>query len=156
MFKKKVSLILTGICTVLWIAGCAAPDSALVYSGDQTRKAQTVQLGTVISVKPVKVEGKDNELLTIGGAVLGGLAGSNIGQGKGAVAGAVVGALAGGAGTSAAQRALSSKNSTEVTVKLDSGSMVSIVQASDVALAPGQRVRVMRGQGADRVVPYTP
>lgn len=156
MTKSKTKIIVMSMFTAMVLAGCATPDSALMYSGGQTRKAQTVQLGTVESVKPVKVQGTENELVTIGGAILGGLVGSNIGQGKGAIAGTVVGALAGGAGASAAQSAMGSKNSVEVTVKLDSGSMISIVQGADVPLAAGQRVRVMRGNGADRVVPYTP
>ncbi|UTH74072.1 glycine zipper 2TM domain-containing protein [Chromobacterium sp. IIBBL 290-4] len=135
------------------LSGCATSDSSMVYSKDQMRQAQTVQLGTVISVQNVKMEGSNNELLTLGGAALGGLAGSNVGGGKGQAAGAIVGALAGGFGTQAAQRAMT-KNALEITVKLDSGKMISIVQEADVPLVVNQRVRVLSGGGNDRVVAY--
>lgn len=147
-------ILVSAISVTMLLGGCASPYSATSYSSSQTRKAQTVELGTVMSVQNVKVEGKQNEFITIGGAVLGGLAGSKIGQGKGAIAGAVVGALAGGAGAEAAQRSLGGKPMIEVTVKLDGGSILSIVQSADVPLSSGQRVRVMRGGGTDRVVPY--
>lgn len=41
----------------------------------------------------------------------------------------------------------------EVTVKLDSGRTMAVVQGADISFAPGQRVRVMIGQGTTRVVP---
>ena len=148
-------LVLAGILAAVMASGCATQDSAMVYSSGQAQRAQTVQLGTVVSVEAVKVEGNNNELMTIGGAAVGGLAGSSIGQGKGSVVGAVVGALAGGAAAQAAQKSLGSKQSLEITVKLDkTGELISIVQAPDIALTPGQRVRVMRGGRTDRVMPY--
>ncbi|OWY39566.1 hypothetical protein CEK28_07815 [Xenophilus sp. AP218F] len=134
------------------LTGCATSDSSMVYSQSQMRQAQTVQIGTVISVQNVKMEGKSNELLTLGGAALGGLAGSNVGGGKGQIAGSIVGALAGGFGANAAQQAMS-KNALEITVKLDSGRMISIVQEADVPFVQNQRVRVLSGGGNDRVVP---
>ncbi|MBV8679603.1 MAG: glycine zipper 2TM domain-containing protein [Aquitalea sp.] len=155
MFNKMTRLVLLGSVSLGLLAGCATSDSATVYSQGQMRHAQTVQLGTVISVNNVKMEGQNNELLTLGGAALGGLAGSNIGGGKGAIAGGIVGALAGGFGANAAQRTIGSKNALEVTVKLDdSGRMVSIVQDADIPLNVGQRVRLLTGGGNDRVVPF--
>lgn len=155
MFYKMTRLALLGSLSLGLLAGCATSDSAAVYSQGQMRRAQTVELGTVVSVNNVKMEGKNNELLTLGGAALGGLAGSNIGGGKGAIAGGIVGALAGGFGTQAAQRSMGTKNALEVTVKLDgSGRMISIVQDADIPLAAGQRVRVLTGSGDDRVVPF--
>jgi len=136
------------------LAGCATSDSATVYSKGQMRQAQNVELGTVVSVQNVRMEGENNEFLTMGGAALGGLAGSKIGQGNGSIAGAVVGALAGGFGANAAQRGMGTKPALEVTVKLDrTGRMISIVQDADIPLAAGQRVRVLTGGGNDRVVP---
>ncbi|OHX20652.1 glycine zipper 2TM domain-containing protein [Chromobacterium sphagni] len=135
------------------LSGCATSDSAAVYSKGQMRQAQTVQFGTVISAQNVKMEGQNNELLTLGGAALGGLAGSNIGGGKGQIAGGIVGALAGGYGAKAAQEALG-KNALEITVKLDTGRVISIVQEADIPFSPNQRVKVLSGGGNDRVVPY--
>lgn len=137
------------------LSGCASDDSAMSYSSGQMRKAQVVQIGTVLSVQPVKVKGSSNPLLTVGGAALGGLAGSTMGgSSRASAAGAVAGALVGGAGAEVAQRQLSKKAALEITVKLDSGPTISIVQDQDVPLVAGQRVRVLTGGGTDRVVPY--
>ncbi|UGA36864.1 hypothetical protein JOS77_22040 [Chromobacterium haemolyticum] len=153
--KKLIRLSAIALLSAGVLTGCATSDSAAVYSKGQMRQAQTVQLGTVVSVQNVKMEGSNNELLTLGGAALGGLAGSsNIGGGKGQIAGGIVGALAGGFGAQAAQRGLS-KNALEITVKLDgSGRMISIVQEADIPFTANQRVRVLTGGGNDRVVPF--
>ncbi|MCW3479251.1 glycine zipper 2TM domain-containing protein [Neisseriaceae bacterium JH1-16] len=154
MLKRLTRITLVGATSLGLLTGCATSDSAAVYSKSQMRQAQNVELGTIVSVQNVKMEGDNNELLTLGGAALGGLAGSKVGQGNGAIAGAIVGALAGGFGTNAAQRGVGTKPALEVTVKLDrTGRMLSIVQDADIPLAAGQRVRVLTGGGNDRVVP---
>jgi outer membrane lipoprotein SlyB len=149
------SPLLAAVALSAVLAGCAdiPQDSAETYSRAQLGQAQTVQLGKVVSVRTVRVKGDSNELYTVGGAALGGLAGSNIGQGNGSVAGAIVGALAGGAVTNLAQQKLNYKNAFEITVELNSGKVLSIVQDTDIHFAPGQRVRVLSGGGRDRVAP---
>ncbi|TDR82066.1 glycine zipper 2TM domain-containing protein [Paludibacterium purpuratum] len=153
MNKKAMTLALSALLSAGMLTGCAS-DSATVYSQNQMRQAQTVQLGTVISVQRVKREGNDNGLLTLGGAALGGLAGHNLGNGSNAnAAGAIVGALAGGFGAQAAQKSLGTKDALQITVRLDSGRLISIVQDIDVQLVPKQRVQVLSGGGTDRVTP---
>lgn len=152
--KTLIRSAVLGTLVLGTLAGCASSDSAAVYSKSQMRQAQNVDFGTVVSVQPVRMEGRNNELLTMGGAALGGLTGSNVGRGTGAIAGSVAGAMIGGLGAQAAQRNIGGKTALEVTVRLDNGSrMISIVQEADVPLAPGQRVRVLTGGGNDRVVP---
>ncbi|MBI3144011.1 MAG: glycine zipper 2TM domain-containing protein [Pseudogulbenkiania sp.] len=154
MLKNTLRSLVAGVIATGLLAGCATSDSAAVYSKGQMRQAQSVEFGTVVSVQNVLMEGQNNEILTLGGAALGGLAGSNIGHGRGAAAGTIVGALAGGFGAQAAQRNLGTKNALEITVKLDrSGRMISIVQEADIPFAAGQRVRVITGAGNDRVAP---
>ncbi|EEG08140.1 17 kDa surface antigen [Pseudogulbenkiania ferrooxidans 2002] len=154
MLKSALRTLVAAALVTGTLAGCATSDSAAVYSKGQMRQAQNVEFGTVVSVQNVMMEGNNNELLTLGGAALGGIAGSTIGQGRGAAAGTIVGALAGGFGTQAAQRNLGTKNALEITVKLDrSGRMLSIVQEADIPFAPGQRVKVLTGGGNDRVAP---
>lgn len=154
MLENTLRSLIAGVIATGLLAGCATSDSAAVYSKGQMRQAQTVEFGTVVSVQNVLMEGQNNEFLTLGGAALGGLAGSNIGHGRGAAAGTIVGALAGGFGAQAAQRNLGTKNALEITVRLDrSGRMISIVQEVDIPFAAGQRVRVITGAGNDRVAP---
>jgi outer membrane lipoprotein SlyB len=155
MSSKIVVLALCGAAATSMLAGCAADNSSMVYSQNQMQQAQTVQIGTVTSVEQVKMRGNDNQFLTLGGAALGGIAGSTIGQGRGSAAGAVVGALAGGFGAQAAQNNLNTKPALRITVKLDdSKRLISIVQDADISFSAGQRVRIMSGNGTDRVVPY--
>lgn len=153
--KPLARTALTAVALSAALAGCAdiPQDSAETYSREQLQQAQTVQLGKVVSVRTVRVKGDSNELYTVGGAALGGLAGSNIGQGNGSVAGAIVGALAAGAVTDFAQQKLNYKTASEITVELNSGKVISIVQDTDIPFAPGQRVRVLSGGGRDRVAP---
>jgi len=156
MSSKTIVITLAISLASSMLAGCASDDSATTYSQGQMRQMQTVQLGTVISVQQVKPKGEDNGLLTLGGAALGGIAGSTMGGGnRGSAVGTIVGALAGGFGAQAAQTKLSTKAALEITVQLDgSGRMISIVQDANVQLVTGQRVRVLSGGGNDRVVPY--
>lgn len=134
------------------VAGCASSNSGDVYSRDQTRRAQTVKMGIVESVRMVKIEGTKSPVGTGAGAVVGGVAGSTLGEGKGSVIGAVVGAVAGGLAGSALEEGITRKEGVEITVKLDNGTMLAIVQeASGEQFNPGDRVRVLEGGGDTRV-----
>lgn len=141
--KKMLSMML--IPAALVMAGCASSRSGEVYSRDQARRAQTVQLGTVEFVKSVQIEGTKSGLGTAAGGIAGGIAGSTIGGGRGstlaALGGAIVGAVAGTAG----EEALTRRDGLEITVKLDSGGVIAAVQEADVMFAVGDRVRVLTG-----------
>lgn len=146
----RSSLILVLLAAAL--AGCASSNSGDVYSRDQTRRAQTVKMGVVEGVRMVKIEGTKSPVGTGAGAVVGGVAGSSIGEGKGSVIGAVVGAVAGGLAGSALEEGITRKDGVEITVKLDNGNMLAVVQeASDEKFAPGDRIRVLEGGGVTRV-----
>lgn len=134
------------------LAGCAASNSGDVYRRDQTRQVQTVKMGVVESVRTVKIEGTKSPVGTAAGAVVGGVAGSTIGEGKGSLIGAVVGAVAGGLAGSAIEEGVTRKDGLEITVKLDNGNMLAIVQeAAGEAFHPGERVRLLEGGGDTRV-----
>jgi outer membrane lipoprotein SlyB len=136
----------------LIIAGCAAPglggDS---YSREQARREQTVRMGVVESVREVKLEGTRSGIGAGAGAVTGGLAGSNIGHGTGSAIAAVAGALVGGVAGQAAEQGLTAKRGVEVTVKLDTGQMLAIVQEADETFRPGDRVRILSDGATSRV-----
>lgn len=152
MFDSIIKPALIAAVTGLALAGCAS-NSATVYTTGQAQRVQTVELGTVVSVQNARIQGDNNPLYTLGGAALGGLAGSNIGKGSGSAAGAIVGALLGGAASNAAQKNLGGQAAYEITVQLDNGRTISIVQQADTPITGGMRVRVLSGGGADRVVP---
>jgi outer membrane lipoprotein SlyB len=133
------------------LSACASGQSGGVYSRDQVRHEQQVRLGVVESVRQVQIEGTKTPVGTAAGAVVGGIAGSNVGQGKGSTVGAVLGAVAGGIAGSAIEEASTRKAGLEITVRLDSGSLVSIVQEADELFHPGEKVRVLSGGGVSRV-----
>ena len=134
------------------MAGCATQNSAGVFSSSQAQTAQTVQIGTVVSVNQVQIQGENNRLVTAAAIVAGGLAGSTVsGRTVNSAIGATVGATAGGLGAQALQQR--TRAGYEIAVQLDNGQTVSIVQAADVPITLGMRVRLLSGNGSDRVLP---
>jgi outer membrane lipoprotein SlyB len=83
--------------------------------------------------------------------VLGGIAGSHVGGGSGQIAGAVGGAILGGILGSNIERSANERQGIEVTVLLDNGKYISVVQEADELFRPGDRVRILSGRGTTRV-----
>lgn len=133
------------------IAGCASSQSGSSYSRAQTRGEMTVRMGVVESVRQVTIEGSNTPVGTVAGGVIGGIAGSNVGGGRGSTVGTVLGAVAGGVAGSALEERATKKNGVEITVKLDGGQYLAITQEADEQFRPGERVRVLSGQGVTRV-----
>ena len=140
-----------GIVTVLLLSACAGGVGGETYSRDQTRVAQEVRMGVVEAVREVKIEGTKSGVGTMAGAAVGSVAGSEIGRGKGAVIGSILGAVAGGVGGAAAEEGATRQKGVEITVKLDEGRTIAIVQAADEEFKVGDRVRILSGGGTTRV-----
>jgi len=146
----KTFIALTVICALL--TGCASSRSGEVYTRDQARQIQTVQLGIVEFVKEVRIEGTKSGLGTAGGAIAGGVAGSTVGGGSGKTLATLGGAIAGAVVGTVAEEGLTRKKGLEITVKLDSGKVLAVTQEADVLFAVGDRVRVLTGRdGTARV-----
>ncbi len=140
------------LAVIAFLVGCASSNSGEVYSRDQARRTQTVQLGTVQFVKNIRIEGTKSGVGTVAGAVAGGVAGSTIGAGSGRTLAALGGAALGAVGGTVAEEQITKKTGLEITVKLDSGSSIAVVQGADVMFAVGERVRVLTGSdGTTRV-----
>ena len=136
----------------LTLAACASSRSGDVYTRNQTRQEMLVRTGTVESVREVLMEGTETGTGALAGAAVGGIAGSHIGGGRGQIIGAILGAVAGGIAGSAIEENVTKKNALEITVRLDGGQLIAVVQemGSDQFL-PGDRVRVLSGNGSSRV-----
>ena len=143
--------IATLILTTLILTACASSRSGDVYTREQARREMTVRHGIVESVREVLMEGTHSGTGTMAGAAIGGVAGSNIGGGRGSIVGAIVGALIGGMAGSAAEENLTKKNALEITVRLDNGQTVAVVQEMGDVFHPGQRVRVLSDYHSSRV-----
>lgn len=147
--KRMLMASLVGISV---LTGCAmTPNSSNVYPGYQTQYEQTVRFGVVESVRNVVINSGQTGVGTVGGAVLGGLAGSAIGQGRGSVAAAVGGAIVGGLIGQQVEKNVNNKPGLEITVRLDDGEYVAITQDADVPFYAGDRVRLLNDGGVTRV-----
>ncbi len=147
--KLKTGYIALVLAALL--AGCASSNSGGTYSREQTRQAQTVKMGVIESIRNVRIEGTSSGVGMGTGAVVGGVAGSTMGGGKGKILTTVIGAVAGGLAGSAIEEKATGKDGLELTVKLDNGTMLAIVQEADEQFHPGDRVRVLEGGGVTRV-----
>ena len=143
--------LLLGLAITLSLGGCAGGLGSSDYSRSQARTAQEVQMGVVVAVRNVKIEGTKTPIGTGAGAVVGGVAGSELGGGRGSLVGAVVGAVAGGLAGSAIEEGVTRQNGLEITVRLDSGRTLAVTQAADEDIRVGDRVRVLSGNGVTRV-----
>jgi outer membrane lipoprotein SlyB len=135
----------------VFLAACASSNSGSVYKRDDARKVQTVKTGVVESVRAVKLEGTKSPVGTVAGGAVGGIAGSAIGHGRGSAIAAVIGAVAGGIAGSAVEEGVTRKDGLEITVKLDGGAMIAIVQEADEEFHPGDKVRIVENADTSRV-----
>ena len=147
---KTTKLLITALLSVLLVA-CASSNSGSVYSRDEARKVQTVKTGVVESVRPVKLEGTKSPVGTIAGGAVGGIAGSSVGGGRGSAIAAVIGAVVGGLAGSVAEEGITRKDGLEITVKLDGGGLVAVVQEADESFKAGEKVRLVENGTTTRV-----
>lgn len=96
--------------------------------------------GKVESVSAVKQKGEGTGLGVVGGAVVGGLVGSQIGGGSGKNVATVLGAVGGGVAGNEVEKRARSTTQYQVRVRMDDGSLRTITQSS--APAVGQKVTV--------------
>lgn len=143
-------LLLVSLLSVL-LAACASSNSGSVYKREDARKVQTVKTGVVESVRTVKLEGTNSPVGTVAGGAIGGIAGSSIGSGRTGAIGAVIGAVAGGIAGAATEEVITRKDALEITVKLDGGGLIAIVQEADEAFQPGEKVRIVENGDTSRV-----
>ncbi len=147
----KVSKLILVAFISAFLAACANSNSGSVYKRDDARRVQTVKTGVVESVRSVKLEGTKSPVGTVAGGAVGGIAGSTIGHGSGSAIAAVIGAVAGGIAGSAIEEGVTRKDALEITVKLDGGSMIAIVQEADEEFHPGDKVRIVENADTSRV-----
>lgn len=145
---KSAGVALLG---ALLLGGCAYNAGSRDYRGYEVRGEQSVRFGVVESVRDVTINPRETGVGTAGGAALGMVAGSNVGGGSGQVAGAIGGAILGGIIGQNIEHSANQRFGVEVTVLLDSGKYVAIVQEADEQFRAGDRVRILSGRGAARV-----
>jgi outer membrane lipoprotein SlyB len=151
--RKSVLLAASITAVSLTLTGCQSSLTGDSYSRDEARTVQTVRMGTIESLRPVKIEGSKTPIGAGAGAVIGGVGGSSVGGGKGSIVMAVIGAVAGGLLGAASEEGLTRTQGVEITVREDDGSMrayVQEVQPNEI-FRVGERVRIMSVNGTSRV-----
>jgi outer membrane lipoprotein SlyB len=147
---KATQLLAVGLLS-LCLGACASSNSGSVYSRDDARKVQTVKTGIVESVRQVKLEGTKTPIGTVAGGAIGGIAGGSVGHGSGSAIVAVIGAVIGGIAGSAAEEDITRKDALEITVKIDGGALVAVVQEADEPFKAGDKVRLIENGETTRV-----
>lgn len=157
MKQNKQALWVAGVLVLsMGLSGCVTSNlTGTTYRAGEARTAQEVQFGVVESVTPVVIEGHTEAGVGAGaGALVGGVAGSNIGRGRGAIVGSVLGAVAGGVAGQAIEKQATQKQGQEITVRLTSGRLMSVVQevANGQFFKPGDQVKLLQMGRTARVV----
>lgn len=136
------------------LGACASsPSSANTVSRSDTGRAHSVERGEVVYVRQVTIEGEARGGGAVAGGVLGWAVGNTIGSGSGRTLARAGGTVAGAAAGSAVERAATTVQGVEVSVELQSGEVVVIIQAADEIFEVGDQVRVLRrGDGQVRVL----
>lgn len=140
------------IASTIILGGCASSLSGSSYTRSEARTIQNVSFGQVIAVREVMIGGTNSKIGAGAGAITGGMLGANIGSGDTTrTLGALAGALAGGMAGAAIEEGITRQPGLEITIRLDSGRTITIVQAADMQVRPGDRVRVIHGRYGARV-----
>lgn len=148
----KTIFLLLAAGVVALLSGCATTPmpglpvaSAYGYQQQQVQQVQQVQLGTVLAVLPVRIQPPSSGLGPLAGLATGGFIGHQIGNGNGRTAATLIGAAAGAVLGTRAEAAATQSSGEQITVRLQSGSVIAVTQAADVPLRVGQQVQVIGG-----------
>ena len=134
-------------------AGCVPVPGPNVYAPGQAARVQSVEFGAVESVRDVHIAGFRTGAGSVSGAMVGSIAGSYAGGSWNAnVVGSILGAILGGVIGGAMEEGATQRQGVEITVRLDSGALVAIVQdVEEPRFTPGDRVRVLSDGVMSRV-----
>ena len=138
MSRHIASALALAAATVLSACATSSPD---VVPRGQTQRLSQVYDATVLSVRPVTVDGSQSGIGAGAGAVAGGVAGSTIGGHRDSIVGGVLGAVVGGVIGNAVERGATRENAVEIVVQLRNGERRAIVQGNGAETwAPGDPV----------------
>ena len=142
---KLKTLLITALLT-LGLAACnTTPYSGTGSAGSNDNANVRSGLGTVESVERVD-RANVGILGTIGGAVVGGLLGSQIGGGSGQTAATIAGAAGGAyAGREIEQRTRGGSDIYKIYLRMDDGSYQAVAQETSPIFRQGDRVRIQNG-----------
>ena len=123
------------------LSGCANRSlSGQTFPASGAQTVWNVEYGEVVDVRPAEVEGEISLLGVLVGSAVGHAVGTEVSDSRNAGA---VGAVAGAAAGAAIEQAVTGMSAQQITVDLDSGGTVAIVQDDQDRFENGERVRVL-------------
>jgi outer membrane lipoprotein SlyB len=149
----KTVLIASTLALTTLLQGCATRSySNGVYTDADTQRAHSITPATVMAVRAVTIERATNGM----GAAVGGNVGTALGgaaskSGNGQFFAAVLGGAAGSLLGQAVESKAALHPGLEISMRLDDGQLISVVQAADEPFKRGDRVRVLSAEGKSRV-----
>ena len=143
-------LIAVAVAATLSACATSSPD---VVSRNEAQRLSQIQDATVLSVRPVVIDGSQSGAGAVTGGVVGGIAGASVGGHREAVAVGVLAAVAGAVVGNAIERAGTREEALEILVQLRNGERRSIIQAKGTeTLTPGEPVSLVSSNGKTRVM----
>jgi outer membrane lipoprotein SlyB len=150
--------LLIALATAASLAACTTTSPDVIQARDAQRLSTVVD-ATVLSVRPVTVDGTQSGIGSAAGAVAGGVAGSSVGGRREGIVVGVLGAVVGGVIGNAVERSATREDAVEILVQLNSGERRAVVQAKGSEnIAAGDAVILVTTGGKVRVTkaPATP
>ncbi len=145
-------ILLLVMISIVALTGCAMQSrSASVYRAGESSVEQTVRFGTIESIRQVTIQRDSKGIGVVAGGAVGGIAGSSVGDGRSGQVGAVLGAVLGGIAGQAIEERANQVPGVEITVRLESGRLIAIVQEDDQSLRAGDKVRLVGTGGSVRL-----
>jgi outer membrane lipoprotein SlyB len=133
------------------LAACTTTSPDVVSRSDAQRLSTVID-ATVLSTRPVVVDGSQSGIGGTAGAVVGGVAGSSVGGRREAVAVGVIGAVAGAVIGNAIERGTTREEAVEIMLQLKNGERRAVVQAKgNEVFTPGEAVILVTTGGKVRV-----
>ena len=139
------------VAVALALAACATSDPNVVPVYGAQRMSHVYD-ATVLSVRPVTIDGSQSGVGAGAGAIVGVIAGSSVGGGTGSAIASVLGAVVGGVAGNAIERDSTKQNGVEIIVQMRDGQRRAVIQGvTSDAWAPGDPVIVIVTGGNARI-----
>lgn len=153
VYRQVLPIVFGVVGLAVLAGGCSSPSSSRpVYGAGEVNQVQTQELGTIISVEAVTIEGDTGQRTSMGQSV-GSSVGRTIARGgdpvtaaAGAV-GSVVGSIAG----TSVERVASRREGQKIQVAMDDGTTITVVQENNPPFVGGERIRLVKTGSRARV-----
>ena len=139
------------VATLVTLSACSTTSPDVVQRNEAQRLSSVVD-ATVLSVRPVTVEGTQSGMGSVAGGLVGGVAGSGVGGRREGIIVGVLGAVAGAVAGNAIERTATREDAVEILLQLRNGDRRAIVQArGNEILQAGEAVILVTTGGKTRV-----